>query len=98
VLRVTIMIATIAAELRAADPRLETAGQVVEAVGIEPASDHLVSHDSIAITRNGLDAETPLNPSESVLPDQLGTRVPNSRHADALLVPVRRAWGVLRVV
>ena len=71
---------------------------LVEAVGIEPASDHLVSHDSIAITRNGLDAETPLNPSESVLPDQLGTRVPNSRHADALLVPVRRAWGVLRVV
>jgi hypothetical protein len=71
---------------------------LVEAVGIEPASDHLVSHDSMAITRNGLDAETPLNPSESVLPDQLGTRVPNSRHADALLVPVRRAWGVLRVV
>jgi hypothetical protein len=71
---------------------------LVEAVGIEPASDHLVSHDSIAITRNGLDAETPLNPSESVLPDQLGTRVPNSRHADALLVPVRRAWGALRVV
>ena len=71
---------------------------LVEAVGIEPASDDLVSHDSIAITRNGLDAETPLNPSESVLPDPLGTRVPNPRHADALLVPVRRAWGVLRVV
>ena len=71
---------------------------VVEAVGIEPASDHLVSHDSIAITRNGLDAETPLNPSESVLPDQLGTRVPNFESIDGLSAHVRRAWGALRVV
>ena len=70
----------------------------MEAVGIEPASDHLVSHDSIAITQERLDAGTPLERSESGLPDQLGTRVPNSRHADELLVPVRRAWGVLRVV
>jgi hypothetical protein len=71
---------------------------LVEAVGIEPASDHLVSHDSMAITRNGLEAETPLNPSESVLPDQLGTRVPNKRCSDAWLVQLRHAWGTLRVV
>jgi hypothetical protein len=70
----------------------------VEAVGIEPASDHLVSHDSVAITRNGLDAETPLNPSESVLPDQLGTRVPNFESIDGLSAHVRGAWGALRVV
>ena len=71
---------------------------LVEAVGIEPSSDHPVSHDSIAITRNGLDAETRLNPSESELRDPLGTRVPKSPRADALLAPVRRAWGALRVV
>jgi hypothetical protein len=71
---------------------------VVEAVGIEPSSEHRVSHDSIAITQERLDAGTPLERSESGLRDPLGTRVPNSRHADALLVPVRRAWGVLRVV
>ena len=70
----------------------------MEAVGIEPASDHLVSHDSIAITRNGLDAETPLNPSESVLPDQLGTRVPNFESIDDFSERVRRVWGALRVV
>jgi len=32
---------------------------IVEAVGIEPSSEHRVSHDSIAITRKGLDAEAP---------------------------------------
>ena len=31
-----------AAELRAADPRLETAGQIVEAVGIEQPAIHLI--------------------------------------------------------
>jgi hypothetical protein len=71
---------------------------LVEAVGIEPSSDHPVSHDSVAITRNGLDAETPLKRSEPELPDPLGTRVPNSRPADALLTHVHRAWGALRVV
>lgn len=51
-----------------------------------------------AISRNGLDAETPLNPSESELADQLGTRVPNFDSIDDLSERVRRAWGVLRVV
>ncbi len=73
-------------------------GVVVEAVGIEPSSEQRVSHDSVAIARKGLDAETALEPSESELRDPLGTRVPNSRRADALLLPVRRAWGALRVV
>ena len=72
--------------------------QIVEAVGIEPASDHLVSHDSIAITWNGLDAETPLNRSESALPDQLGTRLPNFESIDFLSARLRQAWGVLRVI
>ena len=71
---------------------------IVEAVGIEPSSDHLVSHDSIAITRNGLDAETPLNPSESELTDQLGTRVPNFDSIDDLPERVRWVWGALPVV
>jgi len=71
---------------------------LVEAVGIEPSSDPLVSHDSIAITRKGLDADTPLKPSESELADQLGTRVPNFRRTNELLERVRRAWGALRVV
>ena len=70
----------------------------MEAVGIEPSSDHLVSHDSVAIMRNGLDAETPLNLSESELTDQLGTRVPNLRRPNEWLAHVRRAWGALRVV
>jgi hypothetical protein len=71
---------------------------LVEAVGIEPSSVHRVSHDSVAITRKGLDAETALEPIESELRDPLGIRVPNSRPADALLTHVRRAWGALRVV
>lgn len=71
---------------------------VVEAVGIEPSSERPVSHDSVAIRQERLDAGTPLERSESGLRDPLGTRVPNSRHEDALLVPVRRAWGALRVV
>jgi hypothetical protein len=70
---------------------------LVEAAGIEPSSDHLDSHDSVAITRNGLDAETPLNPSESELADPLGTRVPNLHRADALR-EVLLAWGAVRVV
>ena len=70
----------------------------MEAVGIEPASEHRVSHDSVAITRNGRDAETRLNPSESELTDQLGTRVPNFESIDDLSAHVRRVWGVLRVV
>ena len=70
----------------------------MEAVGIEPSSDHPVSHDSMAITRNGLDPETPLNPSESGLTHQLGTRVPNFDSIDDLSERVRRVWGVLRVV
>jgi hypothetical protein len=71
---------------------------LVEAVGIEPSSDHLDSHDSIAITRKVLDAETPLKPSESELADQLGTRVPNFDSIDDLSERVRRVWGALRVV
>ena len=71
---------------------------MVEAVGIEPSSNHRVSHDSIAITRKGLDADTPLNPSESKLADQVGTRVPSLQRPDEWLADVRRAWGVLRVV
>ena len=70
----------------------------VEAVGIEPSSVHRVSHDSVAITRKALRAGTPLERSESELQDPLGTCVPNSRRADALLSHVRRAWGALRVV
>ena len=70
----------------------------VEAVGIEPSSNHRVSHDSIAITWNGLDTETPLEPSESKLADQLGTRVPNLRRPNEWLAHVRRARGALRVV
>jgi len=58
---------------------------LVEAVGIEPSSVDPVSHDSVAITRNDLDADTPLKPSESEFVDQLGTRV-------------LKLWGVLRVV
>ena len=67
-------------------------------MGIEPSSDHPVSHDSVAITRKGLDAETPLNPSESELTDQLGTRVPNFESIDDLSERVRQVWGALRVV
>ena len=71
---------------------------LVEAVGIEPSSEHPVSPHSIVITRNRLDAETRLKPSESELADQLGTRVPNFHGVNELLVHVRRAWGLLRVV
>jgi hypothetical protein len=70
----------------------------VEAVGIEPASDRLVSHDSMAITQNGFDTKTLINPSESHLTGQLGTRVPNFASIDDLSERVRRLWGVLRVV
>jgi hypothetical protein len=70
----------------------------VEAVGIEPSSDHRVSRDSVAIRRNRLDAETPLNASESGLGVQLGTRVPNFDSIDDLSERVRRVWGALRVV
>jgi hypothetical protein len=70
----------------------------VEAVGIEPASDHRASPDLVAIARNVADGETPQDPSESELADQLGTRVPNLRRSDACLAHVRRAWGALRVV
>jgi hypothetical protein len=71
---------------------------LVEAVGIEPSSEHRVSHDSIAITRNELDADTPLKPSESELQDPTGTRVRNLHFIDDLLQDVRRVWGALRVV
>ena len=71
---------------------------LVEAVGIEPASDPLGSHGSIAITRARLDRETGLNPSESGLEDQLGTRVPNFDSIDDFSDRVRRVWGALRVV
>jgi hypothetical protein len=72
--------------------------RVVEAVGIEPSSERPVSHDSIAITQERLDAGTPLERSESELRDQLGTRVPNFESIDDLSAHVRRAWGALRVV
>ena len=52
----------------------------------------------MAITRNGIDAETRLNPSESELADQLGTRVPNFDSIDDLSERVRGVWGALRVV
>jgi hypothetical protein len=71
---------------------------LVEAVGIEPSSVHRVSHDSVAITRKGLDAETALEPIESELPDQPGTRVPNFESIDDLAERVRRVWAALRVV
>ncbi len=70
----------------------------MEAVGIEPSSEQPSLRDSVAITRKGVDGETSLERSESELQDPLGTRVPNSRRADALLAPVRLAWGALRVV
>ena len=71
---------------------------LVEAVGIEPSSDHLVSHDSVAITQAHPDHETCLNPSESRLEDQLRTRVPNFDSIDFLSERLRQAWGVLRVI
>jgi hypothetical protein len=71
---------------------------VVEAVGIEPASDHRASPDSVAIARNVVDGETPLDPSEFGLEDQLGTRVPNFDSVDDFSDRVRRVWGALRVV
>ena len=67
-------------------------------MGIEPASDRRVSHDSVGITRNGLGAETLLKRSEPELRDQLGTRVPNIESIDDLSERVRRVWGALRVV
>ena len=67
-------------------------------MGIEPSSDHPVSHDSAAITGKDLDAETRLDPSESELTDQPGTRVPNFDCIDDLSERVRRVWGVLRVL
>ena len=70
----------------------------MEAVGIEPSSEHRVSHDSVAITRARLDRETGLNPSESGLTDRLGTRVPNFDSIDDFSERVRRVWGALRVV
>ncbi len=72
--------------------------KIVEAVGIEPSSEQPVSHDSVAITPEGLDGETSLEPSQSELRDQVGTRVPKLDSTDALCEQVRRAWGVLRVV
>jgi hypothetical protein len=66
--------------------------------GIESSSEHSVSDDSIAITRNKLDAGTPLKPSESELQDPTGTRVRNLHFIDNLLQDVRRVWGALRVV
>jgi hypothetical protein len=71
---------------------------IVEAVGIEPASDRLVSYDSVAITQDVGHGETRLNPGESELRDQPGTRVPNANGSDALLAHVLRAWGALRAI
>jgi len=71
---------------------------LVEAVGIEPSSDRLVSHDSVAIAPEGLDGETPLEPSESGLRDPPGTRVPKLHHSDELLAHARLVWGALRVI
>jgi hypothetical protein len=70
---------------------------LVEAVGIEPASDHRASPDLVAIAGNVADGETPLDPSESELADQLGTRVQNLA-TDARAEWVRRVWEALRVV
>ena len=71
--------------------------KLVEAVGIEPSSEQPASNDSVAITRARLDRETGLNPSESELTDQLGTRVPNFDSIDDLPERVRWVWGALRV-
>lgn len=71
---------------------LQSLRVLVEAVGLEPSSEQRVSHDSVAIARKGLGAETLLKPSESELRDPLEKRVPNSRRADMLLAPVRVAW------
>ena len=70
----------------------------MEAVGIEPSSDRLVSHDSVAIALNVVDGETRLNAGEPGLADQLETRVPNFDSIDDLSERVRRVWGALRVV
>ena len=70
----------------------------MEAVGIEPSSEHRVSPDSVAIARNVVDGETRLNPSEPGLADQLGTRVPNFDSIDDFSEWVRRVWGALRSV
>jgi len=66
--------------------------------GSEPSPEDLGSHDSAAIQRKGVDAQTQLKRSESELPEPGGTRVPDFGCADAPLAQVRRAWGVLRVV
>ena len=64
----------------------------------EPASDPLVSHDSVAIARNGFDTKTLIDAGKSGLTDQLGTRVPNFDSIEELSKRVRRVRGVLRVV
>jgi hypothetical protein len=67
-------------------------------MGLEPSLEHPVSHDSIAITRKGVDGETLLKPSESELPARGGTRVPDFLGENEPLARLRRAWGALRVV
>jgi len=70
----------------------------VEAVGIEPSPEQLASDDSVAIATEGLDGDTPLEPSESELRDPPRTRVPNLHRSDELLAQARLVWGALRVI
>jgi hypothetical protein len=71
--------------------------QIVEAVGIEPSSEHPVRHDSVAIAGSGALGETLVNPREPELEDHPWTRVPS---VDSVCDCewVRRVWGALRVV
>jgi hypothetical protein len=69
----------------------------MDAVGIEPSPVHPVSHDSIAITRKRLDAETQLKPSESGLRNPLGTPVLCSRWSNELLERSRVDQGVYQM-
>ena len=87
------------ARLRSEAPNMfNHCASLVEAVGIEPSSDRLVSHDSVAIAPQGLDGETPLEPSESELRGPPRTRVPNLHRFDELLAHARLVWGALRVI
>ena len=71
---------------------------MVEAVGIEPSPEHLGSHDSVAITRRGVDSATSVELCESELLALLGTHVPSSESGDALLERARLGWGAMRVI
>ena len=54
----------------------------MEAVGIEPASDHFAPHGSAAITRNGMVGETLVNPGEPELENHPGARCSGDRDVE----------------